>query len=298
MPDSLAEIREGREKKMYCENCGKQIGNEIAVCPYCGYQVQKGNNETRNFDGQGMQYDVRQTYDTNQTYNVNQTYGAKQPYDGNPQYDKEQYGSNQKPVYKQWWFWVIIGLVILVTAVSVVFILRSKDKKENEKLQNSEMVSSETEQENESTDNTESKVEAQLTPKVTQPEVKIENNSGEEVTRPEEAAESGSTIVVPSSGDSATAQASADEYIFQESNSRYLTEEEVRSKSSEELRLARNEIFARHGRLFNDEELQAYFSSKSWYTGTVPAGSFNTNVFNDYEKKNLTLIEKIEDEKK
>lgn len=268
---------------MYCENCGKQIGDEKIACPYCGHPVGKEDVEFQNQQN---------------------PFGEKAPYSdfSETQYAMKQNSKtsqNKKTVYAQWWFWIIIGCIVVITAVSVVFILRSNDQKGNEDLQNSQNVSSQIEQENESTDSTETKVEARLTPKVTQPEIKVENNGGEEITRPEEVTpESGSTIVVPSSGDSTTTQASADEYIFQESNSRYLTEEEVRSKSSTELRLARNEIFARHGRLFKDDELQAYFSGKSWYIGTVPAESFNANVFNDYEKKNLVLIEKVENEKK
>ena len=43
--------------------------------------------------------------------------------------------------------------------------------------------------------------------------------------------------------------------------------------------IARNEIYARHGRKFNDSELQAYFNSKSWYKGTVNPEDFSTSVF-------------------
>lgn len=57
------------------------------------------------------------------------------------------------------------------------------------------------------------------------------------------------------------------EYIFEDSNSRYLTNSDLYGLSSEELRYARNEIYARHGRRFKDEQLQSYFNSKSWYQG-------------------------------
>lgn len=88
------------------------------------------------------------------------------------------------------------------------------------------------------------------------------------------------------------------DYIFPESGSRYLSEEEVRNVETDRLRIARNEIFARHGYIFNDEELQSYFSNTSWYTGTVPAEQFNMDeVLNDFEKKNAELIGKVEDER-
>ena len=81
------------------------------------------------------------------------------------------------------------------------------------------------------------------------------------------------------------------EYIFPDSNSRYLSEEEIRNIDEEKQRLARNEIFARHGYIFNDEELNQYFNSTSWYQGTVPSDQFDMDwVLNDFEKKNLELI--------
>ena len=39
--------------------------------------------------------------------------------------------------------------------------------------------------------------------------------------------------------------------------------------SKADLRLARNEILARHGRIFNSDDLKTYFEGKSWYSGTV-----------------------------
>lgn len=85
------------------------------------------------------------------------------------------------------------------------------------------------------------------------------------------------------------------EYIFPSSDSRYLSEEEVRDIETDKLRIARNEIFARHGYIFNDEELNQYFNGTSWYNGTVPAEQFNMDaVLNDFEKKNIELIEEIE----
>ena len=86
----------------------------------------------------------------------------------------------------------------------------------------------------------------------------------------------------------------AAEYILPDSDSRYLTDTDVQRLSAHDLMLARNEIYARHGRKFKDAELQDYFNSKSWYKGTVNSDDFSTNVFNEYEKKNLDLIQKYE----
>ena len=80
------------------------------------------------------------------------------------------------------------------------------------------------------------------------------------------------------------------EYILPNSNSTYLTEADLATLTKEELRLARNEIYARHGRKFKDSGLNDYFMGKSWYTPLVEADRFNENVFNDYEAANRKLI--------
>ena len=88
-----------------------------------------------------------------------------------------------------------------------------------------------------------------------------------------------------------------EEYVFPDSDKKYLSEDEVRSITAEDMMIGRNEIFARHGYIFQDEGLKAYFESMSWYEGTVPSDQFNyETVFNDFEKKNVELIKRIEDE--
>ena len=86
-------------------------------------------------------------------------------------------------------------------------------------------------------------------------------------------------------------------YVFPDSDKKYLSEDEVRSVEVDRLALGRNEIFARHGYIFDDDTYKQYFESMPWYEGTVPADQFNADeVFNDFEKKNAELIKKVEDE--
>lgn len=85
------------------------------------------------------------------------------------------------------------------------------------------------------------------------------------------------------------------EYVFPDSDSRLLTETDVSGRSAEELRIAKNEIYARHGRIFTSEDLKEYFDSKSWYVGSIPADQFSENVFNQTEKDNIAFIQKYID---
>lgn len=86
------------------------------------------------------------------------------------------------------------------------------------------------------------------------------------------------------------ASESDSEYLLPDSDSRYLTEDDLAGFTAEQCRLARNEIYARHGRRFKDPVLQRYFDSLSWYDGTIEPDAFNDNVFNSYERANCSLI--------
>ena len=88
--------------------------------------------------------------------------------------------------------------------------------------------------------------------------------------------------------DSQTVQ-NTEDYIFPNSSSVLLTDSE--------LRIGRNEILARHGRRFNDQTLQQYFDSKSWYNGTISPDEFDANLdsrLNDVERANIEIIKKYE----
>ena len=105
--------------------------------------------------------------------------------------------------------------------------------------------------------------------------------------------QTGSTAAstAPAEPVAAETPAGVEGYIIQDSSVRYLTDQDLAGLSTDQLRLARNEIYARHGRKFKDEQLQAYFNSQPWYKGTVEPDSFKDDVLlNDVERKNLELI--------
>lgn len=84
------------------------------------------------------------------------------------------------------------------------------------------------------------------------------------------------------------------EYVFANSDSQYLTGNDFIGLTKEDCRIARNEIYARHGRTFSDEVLQAYFETCSWYYGWIAPEEFDDNVLNDVERYNLELIQSYE----
>lgn len=93
------------------------------------------------------------------------------------------------------------------------------------------------------------------------------------------------------------AQAGDGEYVLPESNTRKLTGADLSGLSKDQLRIARNEIMARHGRTFKDASLQEYFNSKSWYKGTIAPADFDASMestLSEIEKANVELIKSYE----
>lgn len=84
--------------------------------------------------------------------------------------------------------------------------------------------------------------------------------------------------------------ANQSDYILPQSSTQILTEADLSGLSAQQLLLARNEIYARHGRKFKDAQIQEYFDSKSWYNGTVEAENFDPAVLSDIERTNISFI--------
>ena len=83
-------------------------------------------------------------------------------------------------------------------------------------------------------------------------------------------------------------------YILPDSGSRLYSVAELMAFSNEELRLARNEIYARHGRTFKNADLQNYFNAQSWYEGTVAPEAFNEGMLSAVERQNVDRIMEVE----
>lgn len=86
---------------------------------------------------------------------------------------------------------------------------------------------------------------------------------------------------------------SSDEYILPDADSRYIGREELEGAySGEELRYIRNEFYARHGYIFQDDTLREYFMGKSWYSPEVT--EVPESMLNEYEIANRDLVIELE----
>lgn len=96
-------------------------------------------------------------------------------------------------------------------------------------------------------------------------------------------------------------QPTPDNYVLPESATHLYSEAEVSGLSEWDLSIARNEIYARHGRGFADQELAAYFASQSWYRQQYTPEQFDAlspSPLNDVERANAALLLKVEKDKK
>lgn len=80
-------------------------------------------------------------------------------------------------------------------------------------------------------------------------------------------------------------------YVFPDSSVRLLTAADIAPYSSSDLRIAKNEIYARHGRLFQSSDLQKYFNQMIWYNGYLDSASFDNSLLNSIEVQNVSFLE-------
>lgn len=113
-----------------------------------------------------------------------------------------------------------------------------------------------------------------------------------------------STSAASSSAASISAQTStpaprgsSSDYVIPDSDRTSYTADDIKAMnlSVDELWYARNEIYARHGRKFQNETLQAYFNSKPWYTPEYSPDEFDDSVqLSSVERANAAAIKSVE----
>ncbi|MEW6210651.1 MAG: YARHG domain-containing protein [Acidobacteriota bacterium] len=66
---------------------------------------------------------------------------------------------------------------------------------------------------------------------------------------------------------------------------------QIQNMSEDDLKLLRGIVFGKRGRIFRDEEIQAYLYSRDWYT---PTDAFRNSMLTEMERKNLDIIREAE----
>ena len=80
-------------------------------------------------------------------------------------------------------------------------------------------------------------------------------------------------------------------FLLPQSLERPLNNNDLRGLSAKQLTLARNEIYAYHGRIFQDNELRNHFASKPWYRGNA---RYSDNFLTATQRANAEFIMKYQ----
>ena len=86
------------------------------------------------------------------------------------------------------------------------------------------------------------------------------------------------------------------EYMFA-SDKKILSQSDLSKLTQAETRLLLNELYARHGYIFQTQEYSDYFSKKTWYTPRYTSQSDAEAQFNDTERQNKNIISEYEKSK-
>ncbi|MEE1494314.1 MAG: YARHG domain-containing protein [Anaerostipes hadrus] len=171
---------------------------------------------------------------------------------------------NKKTKKKNKWLTGVMGLIVVCIIFGIAAGAMNSNKKEDAKK--------------DTASNTEKATEKQTTAASTKTAVSTETASTKQTKNNTQAA------------DDQQDETENSEYILPESDTRYVDQDEIDQLTKNEVRLAINEIYARHGRIFENSELREYFESKDWYDGTIEPEDFDEDVLNQYEKANVKLL--------
>ena len=250
---------------MFCTKCGNELPVNAKFCTKCGTKVEA-------FQPGAIQTNPTPQPQQKKTEQVKKTKNSEKISNKNKNETEKKSGSGAM-VY------LLIGaavLIIILIAIIVLLFIKGNQPAKQDDITDKPVVTTE---------------------QTTETETSTEQTDRKAVTGQQEASEKTSEVInkedTTGNEDMGTDGAVGEEeaeYILPESASRLLTEADLENLTQEDLRIARNEIYARHGRKFLDEGLQEYFNGKSWYNGTIEPDDFKEDMLSEIERTNEDTI--------
>lgn len=281
---------------MYCTRCGSKIDSGEFFCPYCGHPTK---NPTAEREEPTLERTIERPAPVpvlserqraaarRDKYRDSSEVSRPRESEYDPRYSdvsRYQSRSNERTHSRGVIIALSVALALALFIVAVLLVPRLFGGRDR-----AQVVTPTTETtvpEGEATETEE--------PEAATPEQEAEpeaEQAEEEATEPEpeETEEPASTPV--SDGD----------FVLPDSSTRYYSAEELQGLSVDQLEIARNEIYARHGRGFNSQALRSYFEAQDWYEERYTPEEFDAlspTPLNQYEQANVATILEVEQSKR
>lgn len=274
---------------MFCTKCGNELPVNAKFCTKCGTKVEAFQPGAIQLNPTPQRASVPQQEPTQQQTPVRQASPAPQPQQkknekvtktkNSKKVSNKNKNETEKKSGSGAMVYLLIGaavLIIILIAIIVLLFIKGNQPAKQDDITDKPVVTTE---------------------QTTETEMSTEQTDRKDVSGQQEASEKTSEVInkedTTGNEDMGTDGAVGEEeaeYILPESASRLLTEADLENLTQEDLRIARNEIYARHGRKFLDEGLQEYFNGKSWYNGTIEPDDFKEDMLSEIERTNEDTI--------
>ena len=296
------------EASKFCPNCGEKIPVNAAFCPFCGFRfegISQGNpQESRpapypsepqptdySPDSQSAVYQQPVDQPIPPVYTVPDVQGES---------DGRKKKSNLPAIF------AVVFAAIAAMLVGFLFIApliagRSGSAASADTAQmgegqtvNEEAQTAEAAPATEAAAGNDAEVEAEPTAVPTATPIPTATPTPIPTATPTEVPPQ--TISQPNIIDASTGQPisipndTADSFAYPDSGSRVWSYGDVNGMTAGQVRYCINEIYAKHGYIFQNENWLTYFKQKSWYSPTVPKASFGDNYLNANEVANVKLL--------
>lgn len=274
---------------MFCTKCGNELPVNAKFCTKCGTKVEAFQPGAIQPNPTPQRASVPQQESTQQQTPVRQASPAPQPQQkknekvtktkNSEKISNKNKNETEKKSGSGAMVYLLIGaavLIIILIAIIVLLFIKGNQPAKQDDITDKPVVTTE---------------------QTTETEMSTEQTDRKDVSGQQEASEKTSEVInkedTTGNEDMGTDGAVGEEeaeYILPESASRLLTEADLENLTQEDLRIARYEIYARHGRKFLDEGLQEYFNGKSWYNGTIEPDDFKEDMLSEIERTNEDTI--------
>lgn len=253
---------------MYCTNCGEKVPEGATYCPGCGVRLDKSSSAAVGFD--------------------------------DPKLIKHG-GAQVPPERRNTSVVVAAGIVAFLAVVAVVallvvlnpFGLGSSTESPVPEPPAQQVAEGEKDSKEDSAQDAKDEKDA-------------EPDAGDNASADDEEADADKDADQPESDDDKAVDDVDEEpdqpesdgtYVLPDSATHAYSERELADYTDWELYVARNEVYARHGRRFRNEDLQGYFDRQPWYEPELSPDEFDAradSLLNSVERKNVDTILSVE----